>query len=214
MKKFHTATIAFLFFLHACKEEENNFNPLETGYVSHLSFNGNLNDVSNYAAVLDSCAPSSYVPGVNGEALMLDENCRTVRFDKMSFRNSQNISVSLWFKTSENGNTWHFIWSSDFTIFTAHGTAGIAISTPETNSAKGAFEPDEWTHLVGTYDGTSIKTYIHGNLVASTKHKGAISEPGYFFELNGGGTWIGAIDELYIFDTVLNEDQVQTLYRI
>lgn len=214
MKKIYIPTIAFLFALQACKEEENNFNPLETGYVSHLSFNGSLNDVSNYATVLDSCASSAYVSGVNGDALMLDENCRTVRFDKMTFRNSQRISVSLWFKTNENGSTWHFIWSSDFTIFTSHGTAGMAISIPETNSAKGAFEPDKWTHLVGTYDGTTIKTYINGNLVASTKHKGEISEPGYFFELNGGGNWNGAIDELYIFDTVLNEEQVQKLYKM
>ena len=127
MKKIHIAAIAFLFLLPACKEEENNFNPLETGFVSHLSFNGNLNDVSNYATVLDSCASSSYVPGVNGEALMLDENCRTVRFDKMTFRNSQRISVSLWFKTSENGSTWNFIWSNDFLIFTKDGTSVITV---------------------------------------------------------------------------------------
>jgi len=206
--------IAFVFFLHACKDEENNFNPLETGFVSHLSFNGNLNDANNYALVLDSCASSSYVTGVHGEAFMLDENCQHVRFDKMTFRNSQKISVSVWFKTSENGSTWHFISSSDFVIFTSYGKAGMAISVPETNSAKGVFEPDEWTHMVSTYDGMTIKTYINGQLAATTKHKGEISAPGYSFELNGSGHWIGAIDDLYIFDTVLNEEQVKKLYEM
>lgn len=210
----YLVTIVFIFLLQACKDEENNFNPLETGFVSHLSFNGNLNDFSNYATVLDSCASTSYVSGINGEAIMLDENCRNVKFNKLTFRNGQCISVSVWFKTSENGNTWHFIKSSDFQIFTSHGEAGIAISIPETNSAKGAFELGKWTHIVGTYDGTTIKTYINGQLVASTKHKGEISAPGYSFELDGGGTWTGAIDELYIFDTELNEEQVKKLYEM
>lgn len=66
----------------------------------------------------------------------------------------------------------------------------------------------------GTYDGTTIKTYINGQLVASTKHKGEISAPGYSFELDGGGNWTGAIDDLYIFDTELNEEQVKKLHEM
>ena len=83
------------------------------------------------------------------------------------------------------------------------------------------FELNKWTHLVGTYDGNTIKTYINGQLAASTKHHGEISTPGYSFELDGGGsasgtlsTWTGAIDDLYIFDSVLSEEQVQKLYAM
>jgi hypothetical protein len=221
MTKACVAAIAFLSLLQACKDDENKFNPLESGFITYLSFNGNLSDSSKYVTAIDSCAASSYVPGVNGEALILDGNCPNIKFDKLTFKNSQNISVAVWFKTSGNGSTWHFIRSSDFSIFTSHGTAGIGISIPETKSAKGSFELDMWTHLVGTYDGKTIKAYINGKLVASTIHKGEISAPGYLFELDGGGittgtlsTWTGAIDELYIFDTVLDEEQVKQLHEM
>lgn len=212
MKNVGLFAISFLILLQACKDEKPGFNPLETGFVSHLSFNGNLNDRNTFATATDSCGTLSYVPGVLGDALLLDEHCPSVTYDKQTFRNSQKVSVALWFKTNENGNTWHFIRSSDFQIFSSHGAVGMAISIPETQSAKAAFELGQWTHIVGTYDGTTIKTYINGQFAASTKHKGEISSPGYFFELNGGGTWTGAIDELYIYDSVLSGEQVEQLF--
>ncbi|MCC6460755.1 MAG: LamG domain-containing protein [Saprospiraceae bacterium] len=214
MKNVGLFAISFFILFHGCKDEEPGFNPLETGFVSQLSFNGNLNDHSNFITATDSCGAPNFVTGVLGVALLVDENCPTLTFDKQTFRNSQKISVSLWFKTSENGNIWHFIRSSDFQVFTKFGEVGISISIPETESAKAAFEPDTWTHFVGTYDGTTIKTYINGQFAASTKHKGEISSPGYFFELNGGGTWTGAIDELYIYDSALSEEQVKQLYTM
>lgn len=214
MKNIGLLAISFLIVLQACKDEEPGFNPLETGFASHLSFNGNLNDSSMFATATDSCGALNYVSGVLGDALLLDENCPLVTYDKLTFRNSQQISVSLWFKTNENGSTWNFIRSSDFQIFTSHGAVGISISIPETESAKAAFELGQWTHIVGTYDGTTIKTYINGQFAASTKHKGEVSSPGYFFELTGGGTWTGAIDELYIYDSALSAEQVKQLYAM
>ena len=221
MQKQLLLTITAFVFLAACKDEENNFNPLETGFVSHWSFNGSLTDGTQFSTVLDSCDAPSYGPGVSQQALLLDDQCRRITFDKTTFRNGQKISVSLWFNTSENGNIRYFIKSDDFSFFTAHGAAGMAISTPNTNSAKGAFLLGQWNHLVGTYDGTTIKTYINGQLAASTKHKGEIAGTGQSLILDGGGpasgtlsTWTGAIDELYIFDAVLSEEQVQKLYAM
>ncbi len=204
--------IPFLFL--SCNDDEFTFDPFETGYVSYFSFDNRLNDETGFTLPEGNQDSIRYTSGITGNGLIIDEHSGSVLFNKKTFRDGQKLSVSLWFKTLHNSSTWHFIQCSDFTIFTKFGNAGMTISIPTTKSAKGKFIADEWNHFVGTYDGTTIKGYINGELVEETEHRGEISDPDRFLEIGDGFNWKGIVDELYIYNQVLNSNQVNELYNM
>ena len=72
-------------------------------------------------------------------------------------------------------------------------------------------------HLVGTYDGSNVKLYWNGVLVATEPHSGSIytnNQPvrisGYS---NGAEIFNGLIDEVRIYNRALTESEIQRLYE-
>ena len=86
---------------------------------------------------------------------------------------------------------------------------------PDTYNAHGSINRDEWTHLVGTYDGTNIKAYINGVLQGTVSWPGTISgvdenlKIGMFFN----EFWSGVVDDLFIYNKVLSQAEVDKLYN-
>jgi hypothetical protein len=75
----------------------------------------------------------------------------------------------------------------------------------------------QWVHLVGSYDGVAWNLYRNGILAASTTDPtGAVLVPNdWAMGARGTGTerfFHGLIDELYLFDTAISEDDIQKLY--
>ncbi|HUW18906.1 MAG TPA: LamG-like jellyroll fold domain-containing protein [Sedimentisphaerales bacterium] len=80
----------------------------------------------------------------------------------------------------------------------------------------------EWHHIAGVYDGSIIRVYVDGNEDASTGSSGELEVH------EGDSLWIGAeltkrgkgwqdcsglIDDVAIFDSALNAEQIGQLYR-
>jgi PKD repeat protein/glucose/arabinose dehydrogenase len=100
-------------------------------------------------------------------------------------------------------NTWQ-LWNG------AGSGWGIAYGPPVTLN--------QWTHLVGTYDGTTMRLYVNGTLVAST--------PSGFVQNTQRPLWIatgrtestptfylpGRVDEVAIYGSALAEARVQAHY--
>jgi hypothetical protein len=74
-----------------------------------------------------------------------------------------------------------------------------------------------WRHLVMTADGSQLKIYEDGQLVAKTpctKMAASESEAVWFGTDAGGlGLWNGRIDELALFDRALSEKDIGDLYQ-
>ncbi len=86
-----------------------------------------------------------------------------------------------------------------------------------TEIAGAAGDIGQWVHLVGTYDGSSWNLYRNGVLGASNPDPvGAIAVPNdWAIGARGTGTerfFDGFIDEVYLFDTALDEGDIQRLY--
>ena len=81
----------------------------------------------------------------------------------------------------------------------AHGTAKIAL-TPT------------WTHLATTYDGSRIRLYVNGRLVATTAQQGPlVTGSGDLTIGNNGGDWFdGLIDEVRVYDRALSASEILT----
>ena len=74
-----------------------------------------------------------------------------------------------------------------------------------------------WYHLVGTYDGTTIKIYVNGVLKNTTNYpEGNLNSSGTNLEIGSQGNtreFNGTIDEVRIYNQVLSEEQIKALYE-
>lgn len=71
-----------------------------------------------------------------------------------------------------------------------------------------------WTHLAGTYDGTTLKLYVNGIEVAETPATGSILTSPQPLRIGGNAIWpeyfSGKIDEVRIYNQALSKSQIQT----
>ncbi len=142
-------------------------------------------------------------------------------------------SLSFWIQTRQTGDT--SVWSSP-------GVTGIEVSGSTDDIFWGSLNPSgqigigpgdnnhsfsttviadgNWHHIVHTRDQTTgeLQTFVDGNLEnTSTSTTGTISREFYSIgriEYSSGTPvyFNGNLDEVMIFDSVLNEDNVQTIY--
>ena len=78
-------------------------------------------------------------------------------------------------------------------------------------------DPRGWTHLTGTWDGSTAKLYINGTEEASTPFTGDgtvgdTGNPMYLGRGLSGSYFKGVIDEFQIYDTALSQEEVNELY--
>ncbi len=80
------------------------------------------------------------------------------------------------------------------------GTSALATST--------------FTQLAATYDGTTVRFYVNGSLVATTTATGTIATSTGPLQIGGdsiyGQFFSGVIDEVRIYNKALTQTQIQT----
>jgi len=141
-------------------------------------------------------------------------------------------SISLWFNSEEaTPSTWKQITGLDndtynYTAFirvntngkigfvgndfTQDGSSTEALSTTLINA-------NQWYHVVGVKDGTTTKIYINGveegtgTSSLATLWAGSLHFGKYFGTTNQ--SFVGKIDQVRIYSTVLDSDQVSQLYN-
>ena len=76
--------------------------------------------------------------------------------------------------------------------------------------SKVSYTPGAWNHVVGTYDGSSLKVYLDGELETSTSYSGTIfASP---VDVLAGLGFNGDMDELLIYNYVLSSEQISSMY--
>jgi hypothetical protein len=100
-------------------------------------------------------------------------------------------------------NTWK--------LYVGNGSARTTVTGP-------AVTLNAWTHLVGTYDGTTASLYVNGNLAATTAvtYASNATAPLGIGAWNNSGTWQqyfpGRIDEVAVYKRALSLARVQMHY--
>ena len=89
-------------------------------------------------------------------------------------------------------------------------------------SPSGPVAVDNWAHIVGTYDGTSVRLYINGQQVAKADASGKLSIPDYMARLvcigadsavNGAESFFdGKIATAKIYSEALTKTQIEALF--
>jgi hypothetical protein len=82
-------------------------------------------------------------------------------------------------------------------------------------TAEGTTLPtNTWTHLAGTYDGTTLRLYVNGVAVASAAYSGTIGTSNGPLRIGGNSLWgeyfQGTIDEVRVYNRALTAQEIQT----
>jgi hypothetical protein len=143
-----------------------------------------------------------------------------------SFDITSAITVEAWAKPAVSGETAKIVGKHGSSNPIA-GTLGIFEGSPEFEITTGgdyhsvldssALPVGSWSHVVGTYDGSTVTLYVDGNEVASTPASGAIATNSCDWDIGALGCesinlFDGAIDEAAVYDHALTEDRISSHY--
>ncbi|MCW0218643.1 MAG: putative Ig domain-containing protein, partial [Prosthecobacter sp.] len=95
-------------------------------------------------------------------------------------------------------------------------TFGFWVNDRAGNRVTATLIPGVWSHVVGTYDGTTMRLYVNGGQVSSRSYSTAINHSTAAFRMgnNGGSTyaWKGGVDEVVLYNRSLTALEVLTRY--
>ncbi len=136
--------------------------------------------------------------------------------------NVDDFSISLWFNLSAgHGNN-----IGIFQFGNLSGNIGVyelKLITGQLSSFDldiVAFSAtDDWTHYVGTFDGTTFRSYLNGasvenrSFTSSLNFSGENFTIGRYFDTASALTWEGSIDELGVWKRTLSQAEVTQLFN-
>jgi len=143
---------------------------------------------------------------------------------------SGNFSVSCWLKLNELAGIARGIWST--TTNSGNDRKGLGLSVSATNvinirvfDSAGVdnfngptLDLNTWYNVVITYDGGLTRMYVNGNLQTGsvnqsiTSHHTSLHLGNYYASLDNANMFKGDLDQVRIFESVLSQTQVDTLY--
>ncbi|MDD3002945.1 MAG: DUF2341 domain-containing protein [Candidatus Shapirobacteria bacterium] len=191
---------------------------------------GNGGSALNGTFGTGSSAPTWTNDGKFNKALSFNGVNNYIQGSSSSLLKPTNITISAWAKTSDSkstqfiggyGNTgvlgyWLGAGSSQFVFSVGNGSSNKQLSSNFTSN------DNNWHHIIGTYDGSTQKIFIDGNLkntsntVTGDLSYGTLTNGfliGNAEGLNSARFWSGSIDELKIYNYALSENEVKQDYN-
>ena len=131
------------------------------------------------------------------------------------------LTLAAWVKpTTLPGTTMEIMefgsWNlagSAIIYITSGNVFAFGVSTPDTQIDSNALTAGTWYHVVGTFDGTNLKLYVNGALVASGTNSRSLT--GTTLQIaNGAASYLnGTLDEVRMYNRALSAGEVTALYN-
>lgn len=214
----------------------------DKGLVLHLDFStpysvDNLildkSGNNNHATVVPSTAPVWIENGMIGKgAYQFNGSNNYIRIDNNIITSPTQLTMSAWFKKQGEGSSyecvihrgpdysiggtefWLGVSANDFLTATIGARAGVGWAAGET-TVKVVL--NRWYHLAATWDGTTVRVYIDGELNksyalasysnANSPTRLGASNDGTAYQYNG------LVDDVRIYSTALSASEVKELYQ-
>ncbi len=142
--------------------------------------------------------------------------------DNASLDITNNITVELWVKPSTLTGYRTYVHKAEAGTWNGgYGMSSfgdivqwypVSWSTDRVNSPAATLTLDTWTHLAGTYDGTTSRLYVNGVEVASTAVTGAIPSNAFNLFIGGDGgvnyPFGGDMDEVRIWNVARSAGEI------
>lgn len=207
---------------------------LDSGLVSYYKMSGNSNDSVNTNNGSDTSVTYSNSYGIIGNGANYGTLSETVVADNASLDFTSALTIAGWIKpqnfsgtatnnlvvkykdsswSSGNGGQWYL------RVNTANEIeGGINIGGAiQGITASASFSTSTYAFVAMTYDGSAVKIYVNGSLVANSSLSGALatgSNPMYIGNNTpAGDTSSQYVDELGIWNRALSSSEISSLYN-
>jgi hypothetical protein len=197
------------------------------GLVAYYPFDGNANDESgngNNGTVHGTTLTSDRC-GNPGSAYLFNGTDSYIEIDhSASLDFNQQISISFWVEFKSSGPyyfPYHIIEKGD-----AWGTGlrendinwGVTTDSGYFNAWTQNFQLNKFYHLAMTYDGSTVNTYVDGQIKASAPAGGLMksnTDKIYIGEYRSGGDYYfdGTLDDMRIYNRMLEPREISALYN-
>jgi hypothetical protein len=183
-------------------------------------------------AIGSSSGSITWQPGKSQDAIELAEDSRIELGEVASLASDKPFSLSVWIKPknqttmavlskmdeSQSHRGYDLLWNAGkIELHLIHQWPGNAVKV----STKQTLAPDQWYHVVVTYDGSKtaagVKVYVNSKAEAydvaqdSLKDSIETSQPFRIGLRQKSLPFVGLIDELQLFGSVLTEDNVKQI---
>jgi len=178
-----------------------------------------------------------FIDSTHGKALEMDASrLESNKISNNPVLNPPEFSISFWIKKSSIGDNtyghvfshsdayegkgWHFDMfqnanaSGEALSFNIYGNGGKLYSSPEV-----PISSDIFTHIVGTFNGSTIKIFKDGSLYGKTEFDSSyIVDPDVPFKIGSAAycteceLWTGIIDDLRFYNRALSDNQVKDIF--
>ncbi|WP_204048213.1 LamG-like jellyroll fold domain-containing protein [Microbispora siamensis] len=172
---------------------------------------------------------TTWAAGKFGQALSFNGSSSMVTVpDSPSLRLTNKMTIEAWVKPSI-ATSWRSVLMKETSSSTSYGiysnttvgrtfvgpTSYLQIGGSVTSvSGPSALPTGTWSHIASTYDGSVIKTYLNGSVVAQSNVSGTLATSTGPLHMGGNGIWGeyygGLIDEVRIYNGVLTQGQIQS----
>ena len=205
--------------------------------IIYLPLEGNAKDVSgnkNHGEIFNARSTDGQV----GRALSFDESGDYVEIKNSEDINLEEFTLAAWIYVDEDAQSWRRIigkYNNDYAggndrgwmMYLADTTAGYLRCRIDDDgegdaisSLKDAIPYETWTHVACSFDGSKQRLYING--VEIKEEDATITIPQTPEPIRIGATGLGTdkenmykgkIDEVYVFETALDETEIEALYN-
>lgn len=209
----------------------------KSGQLAHWTFDGKntswqsntASDISgngNTATLVSMSTTTSPRPGKLGQSLNFTSGGDYAVTSSDFVKTLPTFSVSAWiYPTSSSGDQaivsdWETAPAQTFLLRTSSGgLQGFVFTSAQAGGAFNLTPPlEKWSHVVMTYDGTTIRGYLNGQIGGTTfAQSGTIANNGTRIGIGGPGfslsdsAFIGKIDDVRIYNKALSLDEIQRL---
>lgn len=191
---------------------------------------GNLNDIQGGYNGTGAGGGPAFEAGKVGQAMSFDGTNDTVTVSGFPDPNpAYSVDAWVYWKGVINGSQHDailvktqnsdgsggdsyglFIYAGDNSLLSI-----IAGDTVTVNTPPGSVPLNEWFHVAQTYDGTTLKVFINGQLEASTSASRSVSTGLLAFGTRSGVQHFihGLLDEIEIFSRALSSNEINAIYN-
>lgn len=138
-------------------------------------------------------------------------NTPTFSFEAWAYPTTNNKKNRTVVSNRYGSNGWilYLLSSNKWSLWINSGTGLVKLTGPTATLSA-------WTHLVGTFDGTTAKLYVNGVLVNQTSialHNPNYAKPLTIGNYNLADFFLGRVDEVSLYGSSLTAQQVQSHYN-
>ena len=202
--------------------------PAPRGLVAAYSFDettgSTVADMSGNGNVGTLDGPQRSASGRYGGALSFDgrDDLVTVA-DAAALDLTGGITLEAWVRPSTLGGRWRTVLIKEQTEDLAYalyahtggrGPSGHVFLAGDDKRARAVstIQADSWTHVAATYDGSTIRVFRNGSVIASQAATGSRPASSGPLRIGGNGLWNewfdGLIDEVRVYDRPLSAGEI------